>query len=173
MTTKSKRNLPLDDEPEYTFGKFKPTTRAPKGSPEEGKTWGLDDATPEEWNTVAAKLYHPADIPAGFKPDEYIIRNGVKVWTKDPDETAQAAREIEQALQSCPVERPDHYNTGAIEAIEAIRASMDADQYFGYLKGNVMKYLWRYDYKEKPVEDLRKADWYLNRLIDALIEDNQ
>ncbi len=74
---------------------------------------------------------------------------------------------------SCPVERPDHYNTGAIEAIEAIRASMDADQYFGYLKGNVMKYLWRYDYKEKPVEDLRKADWYLNRLIDALIEDNQ
>ena len=136
MTTKSKRNLPLDDEPEYTFGKFKPTTRAPKGSPEEGKTWGLDDATPEEWNTVAAKLYHPADV-------------------------------------SCPVERPDHYNTGAIEAIEAIRASMDADQYFGYLKGNVMKYLWRYDYKEKPVEDLRKADWYLNRLIDALIEDNQ
>ncbi len=109
----------------------------------------IDSASPREWDTVAAKLYHPSD------------------------ETAQAAREIEQALQSCPVERPDHYNTGAIEAIEAIRASMDADQYFGYLKGNVMKYLWRYDYKEKPVEDLRKADWYLNRLIDALIEDNQ
>jgi len=131
MTTKSKRNLPLDDEPEYTFGK------------------SIDSASPKEWDTVAAKLYHPSD------------------------ETAQAAREIEQALQSCPVERPDHYNTGAIEAIEAIRASMDADQYFGYLKGNVMKYLWRYDYKEKPVEDLRKADWYLNRLIDALIEDNR
>ena len=131
MTTKSNRNTPFDDEPEYTFGK------------------SIDSASPKEWDTVAAKLYHPSD------------------------ETAQAAREIEQALQSCPVERPDHYNTGAIEAIEAIRASMDADQYFGYLKGNVMKYLWRYDYKEKPVEDLRKADWYLNRLIDALIEDNQ
>ena len=74
---------------------------------------------------------------------------------------------------ACPVENPDHYNAGAIEAIEAIRASMDTEQYFGYLKGNVMKYLWRYDYKEKPIEDLRKADWYLNRLIDALIEDNQ
>ena len=36
-----------------------------------------------------------------------------------------------------------------------------------------MKYLWRYDYKEKPIEDLRKADWYLNRLIDVLIEDGQ
>lgn len=148
MTTKSKRNTPFGDS--------------------------IDSASPKDWDTVAAKLYHPSDaVPAGFEPDEYIIRNGVKVWTKDPDETAQAAREIEQALQSCPVENPDHYNTGAIEAIEAIRASMAADQFFGYLKGNVMKYLWRYDYKEKPVEDLRKADWYLNRLIDALIEDNQ
>jgi len=139
MTTKSNRNRPLEDEPEYTFGK------------------SIDSASPKEWDTVAAKLYHPADIPAGFKPDEYVVRNGVKTWTKE----------------SCPVENPDHYNAGAIEAIEAIRASMDSEQYFGYLKGNVMKYLWRYDYKEKPVEDLRKADWYLNRLIDALIEDNQ
>ena len=151
MTTKSKRNLPLDDEPEYTFGKFKPTTEAPKGVPEDGKWWrtsSLDDATPDEWDRAAAaaygepqvgKLFHPSDAPK----------------------------------ESCPVENPDHYNTGAIEAIEAIRASMPPEQFFGYLKGNVMKYLWRYDYKEKPIEDLRKADWYLNRLIDVLIEDNQ
>ena len=151
MTTKSKRNLPLDDEPEYTFGKFKPTTEAPKGVPEDGQWWrtsSLDDATPDEWDRAAAaaygepqvgKLFHPSDAPQ----------------------------------ESCPVENPDHYNTGAIEAIEAIKASMPPEQFFGYLKGNVMKYLWRYDYKEKPIEDLRKADWYLNRLIDALIEDNQ
>ena len=149
MTTKSKRNLPYDDEPEYTFGKFKPTTEAPKGVPEDGKWWrtsSLDDATPDEWDRAAAaaygepqvgKLFHPSDAPQ----------------------------------ESCPVENPDHYNTGAIEAIEAIRASMPPEQFFGYLKGNVMKYLWRYDYKEKPVEDLRKADWYLNRLINALIEE--
>lgn len=151
MTTKSTRNLPLDDEPEYTFGKFKPTTEAPKGVPEDGQWWrtsSLDDATPDEWDRAAqaayeepqvGKLFHPSDAPQ----------------------------------ESCPVENPDHYNTGAIEAIEAIKASMPSEQFFGYLKGNVMKYLWRYDYKEKPIEDLRKADWYLNRLIDALIEDNQ
>jgi hypothetical protein len=151
MTTKSTRNLPYDDEPEYTFGKFKPTTEAPKGVPEDGQWWrtsSLDDATPDEWDRAAqaayeepqvGKLFHPSDAPQ----------------------------------ESCPVENPDHYNTGAIEAIEAIRASMPPEQFFGYLKGNVMKYLWRYDYKEKPIEDLRKADWYLNRLIDALIEDNQ
>ena len=65
-----------------------------------------------------------------------------------------------------PVERPDHYNTGAIEAIEAIKASMHPQEFKGYLKGNCMKYLWRYEYKNKPVEDLRKCRWYLEKLIE-------
>ncbi len=64
-----------------------------------------------------------------------------------------------------PVEKPDHYNNGAIEAIEAIKASMPENEFRGYLKGNALKYLWRYDYKGKPVEDLRKCRWYIERLI--------
>ena len=64
-----------------------------------------------------------------------------------------------------PVEQPDHYNKGAIEAIEAIKASMPENEFRGYLKGNALKYLWRYDYKGKPVEDLRKCRWYIERLI--------
>ena len=125
---------------------FKPTTEAPKGVPEDGQWWrtsSLDDATPDEWDRAACAAY--ADPTYGNNADAV----------------------------ACPVENPDHYNAGAIEAIEAIKASMPTEQFFGYLKGNVMKYLWRYDYKEKPIEDLRKADWYLNRLIDVLIEDNQ
>lgn len=68
-----------------------------------------------------------------------------------------------------PVNKPDHYNVGAIEAIEAIKASMPENEFRGYLKGNLMKYVWRYDYKGKPVEDLRKARWYLERLIEELL----
>jgi hypothetical protein len=64
-----------------------------------------------------------------------------------------------------PVEKPDHYNKGAVEAIEAIKASMPDHEFRGYLKGNALKYLWRYDYKGKPVEDLRKCRWYIDRLI--------
>ena len=40
-----------------------------------------------------------------------------------------------------PVTQPDHYNKGAIEAIEAIKASMHPQEYKGYLKGNCLKYL--------------------------------
>ena len=65
-----------------------------------------------------------------------------------------------------PVNKPDHYNVGSIEAIEAIKASMPPQEFKGYLKGNIMKYLWRYDYKGKPIEDLRKARWYLEKLIE-------
>jgi len=63
-----------------------------------------------------------------------------------------------------PVAQPDHYNKGAIEAIEAIKASMHPQEYKGYLKGNCLKYLWRYEYKN-GIEDLRKARVYLEWLI--------
>lgn len=66
------------------------------------------------------------------------------------------------------VNSPEHYKNSSIECIDAIEASMNIDEFKGMLKGNVMKYLWRYTYKGKPVEDLKKAKWYLERLINFL-----
>jgi hypothetical protein len=63
------------------------------------------------------------------------------------------------------VNSPSHYNAGGIEAIEGIEASMGPEAYAGYLKGNIMKYMWRYERKGKPLQDLKKARWYLDRLI--------
>ena len=65
------------------------------------------------------------------------------------------------------VNSPPHYKAGGIEAIEGIEASMGPEAYAGYLKGNIMKYMWRYERKGKPIEDLKKAQWYLGRLIAA------
>ena len=62
------------------------------------------------------------------------------------------------------VNQPPHYNQGGIECIDGIEASMEKEAFAGYCKGNVMKYLWRYEHKNK-VEDLKKAQWYLDRLI--------
>ena len=66
------------------------------------------------------------------------------------------------------VTSPRHYNKGDIEAIEAIESSMSKLEYQGYLKGSALKYLWRYNYKGKPEEDLIKAKWFLDRLTGAL-----
>ena len=69
-----------------------------------------------------------------------------------------------------PVTNPAHYNEKGVEAITAIEASMPDEEFRGYCKGNAMKYLWRYQYKGKPVEDLKKCRWYLDKLIASLEE---
>jgi hypothetical protein len=75
-------------------------------------------------------------------------------------------RFVDEAPKNDEVNRPEHYNTGKVECIEAIKASMSAEEFKGYLKGNTLKYLWRYNYKGKPKQDLQKAQWYLNKLIE-------
>lgn len=62
------------------------------------------------------------------------------------------------------VNHPDHYTSGGIECIDAIQASMSEEEFKGYLKGNIVKYMWRYELKN-GVEDLNKANWYLSKLI--------
>lgn len=65
-----------------------------------------------------------------------------------------------------PVNHPNHYCKGGVECIDAIRASMTTEAFAGYCKGNVMKYIFRYEDKN-GVEDLKKAAVYLNWMIDA------
>ena len=64
------------------------------------------------------------------------------------------------------VNSPPHYNQAGIECIDAIRAAT-GDGYEYYLQGNIIKYLWRYRYKN-GVEDLKKAKWYLEKLIEEI-----
>jgi len=68
------------------------------------------------------------------------------------------------------VHHPKHYslNEHGIECIEAIEASMSTEGFQGMCKGNVIKYLWRYKYKGNPLQDLEKAQWYLDRLIESI-----
>ena len=64
-----------------------------------------------------------------------------------------------------PVEKPVHYAAGSVECIDAIEAQMTPEEFKGYLKGNVVKYLWR-ERKKGGKESLKTAKWYLNKLID-------
>ena len=63
------------------------------------------------------------------------------------------------------VNHPSHYTQGAIECIDAIKEATKG--LFGIeavCTGNIIKYVWRWKFKN-GVEDLRKAEWYLQRLI--------
>ena len=106
-----------------------------------------------------------------FDPD-------VKDWERLRKEIPAVENKIDNAMAECHkddwseedvVNSPSHYNSGGIECIDAIQESMSEIAFKGYLKGNCMKYLWRYETKhpDRPAEDLKKARWYLNKLIEV------
>jgi len=74
-------------------------------------------------------------------------------------------KERQSSIQSDMVNHPPHYNQAGIECIDAIEAATD-EGFEYYLQGNILKYLWRYRYKN-GIEDLKKAQFYLNKLIET------
>ena len=118
----------------------------------------INDATRFDWDRLRDN--NPA-----------IEKTGLEPWANMAEEEAAHSswdNEVEDVVNN-----PDHYNTGNIECIVAIEESMSSEAYKGYLKGNCMKYLWRYGYKNKPVEDLQKAQWYLARLTQVVVFENE
>jgi len=67
------------------------------------------------------------------------------------------------------VNNPPHYNKGDIECIDAIEAMLTHEEFVGYLRGNSLKYRWRFRYKN-GIQDLDKATWYENKLMEILKE---
>ena len=61
------------------------------------------------------------------------------------------------------INHPSHYNQGKIEVIDAIQ-----DWELNFCEGNVIKYVARHRHKNEPLEDLKKARWYLERLIQSI-----
>jgi len=71
--------------------------------------------------------------------------------------------------QADPVNHPPHYTQGDIECIDAIRAALGRDGFIAFCVGNSIKYSWRYRHKG-GVEDLKKAEWYINRANEEAVE---
>ncbi len=67
-----------------------------------------------------------------------------------------------------PVNSPPHYTAGGIETIDVIEAKE-----LDFATGNAVKYILRHQFKGKPLEDLRKARWYLDRRIKQLEENDE
>ena len=72
-------------------------------------------------------------------------------------------------IEDDAVNNPPHYNKGGIECIDAIEAMLTQEEFVGYLRGNSLKYRWRFRYKN-GIQDLEKAEWYENKLMETLKE---
>ena len=77
-----------------------------------------------------------------------------------------AIKEETPVIETDQVNHPPHYTNGGIECIEAIESQLTSEEYRGYLKGNIAKYMWR-ERMKGGTESLKKAQWYLDRLIQS------
>jgi len=121
-----------------------------------------------EWNERWGSLEWGRLYPC----DDQEKENSIDVDMAKSHYLANSQEELEPYMfddDENAVNNPNHYTNGSIECIEGIQASMSSVAFKGFLKGNVQKYLWRYEMKGKPVEDLQKAQWYLAKLIKELL----
>ena len=123
----------------------------------------LNDTTSEEWDAVARTWEAKYNKTDGEEYREARRRQKTVRGTmyKPKDYNTQYNN----------VHSPKHYNQGHTECIDAIEAMLSDEEYIGYLRGNSMKYRWRFRYKN-GFEDLNKAEWYEKRLVKFMEDRN-
>lgn len=123
--------------------------------------------SPDNKCTLKLNLYNDKRIEDYYW---FLVNEGLIGKPEQPEiNFVKVERNDEVEPTNDAVQHPSHYTQGGIECIDAIRASMTADGFCDYCKGNILKYIWRWRDKG-GVEDLRKASVYLDWLINAADE---
>lgn len=93
--------------------------------------------------------------------------NCLSAWTVTNVLKHNAYTEEKMSDMKCDdsVNHPSHYTQGGKEVIEIIQEVCSIDEFIGYCKGNILKYLARRNFKGFYKQDLQKADWYLDYLL--------
>lgn len=131
------------------------------------KELGVSESTLYYWKRRNAK-----------KIEEYEKNNPIEVKGK-PLENGMREKVEEKSLEDTAYElgtksidniNPGHYKIGGIETFDYIQAKLSSRELDGYLKGNIIKYVSRERFKNRT-EDLKKAQWYLDKLVEIRAED--
>ena len=128
-------------------------------------TKSIDDESPEAWNRINKwNRNGPDQHPLFPTKDEKMPE------AKMTDSYTRQGYKFKTAWGDDDVNSPAHYaDQGAVECIDAMESMLSREEFIGYLRGNSFKYRWRCRGKGNAVKDLRKAQWYENRLL-AIIE---
>ena len=117
-------------------------------------------------NLAIEHLVDPLEETPFHKPDFSHLLDVDKILEKGIKNSGLNDKPIEELEEHFKDNiNPSHYKNKPKETIERIKDNLTTEEFKGYLKGNILKYLDRYENKN-GVEDLKKANWYLNKLIE-------
>ena len=140
----------------------------------------IDDVSPQEWDAYNRRRINAMKDPDNYNENGETDQESInaldtkmetdifepnKKYNHQTDHIKNISKQIKDNVNN-----PSHYNSGSIECIDAIEAMLSPEEYVGYLRGNSLKYRWRFLYKGKPIEDLQKANWYEQRLLTFMKE---
>lgn len=132
-------------------------------------TKSIDDESPEAWSRI--NKWHrngPDQHPLFPTKDEKMPEEKM---TSSYVFTRQGYK-FKTAWGDDDVNNPTHYaDQGAVECIDAMESMLSREEFIGFLRGNSFKYRWRCRSKGNAVKDLRKAQWYENRLLSIIEEE--
>ena len=118
----------------------------------------INNTTPKDWDSLKAK--------GPDKPEDCLMSaQKPKTITGSLYHPGDGLLDKQMFPEEDPVNHPPHYNKGGLEAIDYIEQQLE-DGFADYLEGNVLKYMHRWRYKN-GIEDLKKAEWYLKKLIET------
>ena len=124
----------------------------------------IDDVSPQEWDAYNRKRIEGLKDPSLKNPKGMTDQDVENLpYNHETDHIRNVAKQLNNNVNS-----PSHYNSGSVECIEAIEAMLSPEEFIGYLRGNSLKYRWRFRYKGEPIEDLHKAIWYEERLLNFM-----
>ena len=115
---------------------------------------------------LRAQLLPYVEVGADASPDEIgDCEMDIDVFPPEPKLGTNSPRE---QAGTDPVNRPKHYVQGGVECIDVIRAARGTEGCIQFCVGNAIKYLFRDAHKGRPLEDLQKAQWYINKAIELM-----
>ena len=123
-----------------------------------------EDTDEEEKMTIREKA---KSINDNSLLNEYAIERNYEIIFGNTSETKE--ENVEKKAEDM-VNHPSHYTHGGVECIDAITSALSSyeDSVDSWLVGQVIKYLWRAPLKGKYDEDIKKAQFYLNRLVEKI-----
>jgi hypothetical protein len=113
------------------------------------------------YTVIGAEMIAGAEVYA-LKDDKKILYSTDMLLEVEKESNMEG---LKGTFRDDMVNHPPHYTSGGIEVIDYMEAKMTPEQFKGYLIGQVLKYMSRAGKKQDELEDYKKAQWYLTKLI--------